>query len=813
VTTVLQDIRFAIRQLIKIPGFSLTAIVSLMLGIGATTAVFSVVYAVLLDPYPYFAPSRMAHLRLLTPSGDAGNYVFLTPSQWQELRKSPVVEDSFISGQQSMSITGSDLPEDVTGVLASSNTFEFLGVPPASGRGLQPSDAIGGQDPQPVAVLGYKFWQRHFNADPGVLGKNIQLDHKNYLIVGVAAPRFTWNDGDIYLPMKITQDQTFNYFAEIRLKPGVTHAQADTALQPLIDEFAHQTPRSFPQGKLRLHTVGLNEQFVKDLGGTLYLLFGAVALLLMIGCANVSILLLARATARQHEFAVRSAIGASRIRIIRQLLTEALLLSLTGAGLGILLAYKTVTVIAANLPEFSFPHEAAIQINVPVLIFSIVIAVATGVLFGLWPAWQLSRPEISQVMQSNTRKTTSDVRGRKTHAVLIGGQIALTLLMMSGAGAAIEGFLRVAHTKLGYDPHNIMSVGIPVHQGAYKSWPEREAFFEQIFAKVAQIPGVKMVAISSNATPPSNGAGLKFEIVGRPSMQDQPFRFNIVSREYFPILRIPLLQGRIWDADETHRGAAVVVVNQTFARRYFPADDAIGHTIQLPDLKSPPPFLLTSSSAANGLLIIGVVADKLDDGLSKPIVPEAFAPYTVALTGYTQILVRSDGPPLALLRAVRTAVSTIDPDQQTNSDVRDLEHWITMQPEWARGQLVAWLFGAFAVLALALAAVGLYSVVAYTVAQRTNEFGIRIALGVKRGHVLGMVFRSTVVSVGTGMVAGVVLTLALNKLMAAWAAESSRDPLLLLGATFALSLVATLACVIPAWRAAAIEPMKAIRYE
>jgi predicted permease len=629
----------------------------------------------------------------------------------------------------------------------------------------------------------------------------------------VAGQRFVWGDGDVYLPLKITGDQSTNYYVGIRLKPGVSHAQANAALQPLLEEFQHETPHIFPPGKLRLHVVGLNEQFVQDLGGTLYLLFGAVALLLLIGCSNVSILLLARATARQHEFAVRAAIGASRGRIIRQLLTEALLLSLTGAGLGLLLAYRAVTVIAANLPEFSFPHEAAIQINVPVLVFCIVIAVGTGVLFGLWPAWQLSRPEVSQVMQSNARKTTSDARGRRTHAVLIGGQIALTLLMMSGAGAAIEGFLRVAHTRLGYDPHNIISVGIPVHQGAYKTWPERAAYFEQIYAKVAQVPGVKMAAISSDATPPSDGIGLKFDIVGKPSSQEQTFRFDIVSKEYFPILRIPLLQGRIWDQDESNRGAALLVVNQTFARHYFPAGDAIGHTIQMPDLKSPPPFLLMAPGAGNGLLIIGVVADKLDDGLSRPVVPEAFAPYTVALTGYTQILVRTDGPPLALLHAIRTAVSTVDPAQQTGSEVRDLEHWISMQPEFARGQLVAWLFGAFAALALALAAVGLYSVVAYTVVQRTNEFGIRIALGAKRSHVLGIVFRSTVASVGAGLVAGVVLTLALNKVMAAWAAESSRDPLLLPGAMFALALVASFACMIPARRAAAIDPMNAIRYE
>ncbi|MGA9585898.1 MAG: ABC transporter permease [Terracidiphilus sp.] len=811
--TVFHDIRFAIRQLIKMPGFTLTAIVSLALGIGATTAVFSVVYAILLDPYPYRNAERMIHMRMIMPDGQLQGFLGITRAEWQQVRKSPVVEDSFLQGSRNMMIGGSDLPEGVLGVDLTANSFNFLGVPVALGRPLQPSDAPGGKDPQPVVVLAYKFWLRHFNADPSVLGKTIQLDHQNYTVVGVAGQRFVWGDGDVYLPLKVTADQTTSYYVGIRLKPGVTHAQADAALQPLLNEFARETPRLFPPGKLRLHVVGLNEQFVQDLGGTLYLLFGAVALLLMIGCGNVSILLLARATARQHEFAVRAAIGASRIRIIRQLLTESLLLSLTGAGLGLLLAYRLVSFIAVNLPEDSFPHEAAIHINGPVLIFSILVAVSTGILFGLWPAWQLSRPEISQVMQSNTRKTTSDVRGRKTHAALIGGQIALTLLMMSGAGAAIEGFLRVSHTRLGYDPHNIMSVGIPVHQGAYKTWPEREAFFEQIFTKVAQIPGVRMVAISSNATPPSNGAGLKFEIVGKPSAQDQPFRFNMVSKEYFPILRIPLLQGRIWDEDETHRGAAVIVVNQAFVRRYFPAGGAIGHIIQLPDLKSPPPFLLASPSAANGLLIIGVVADKLDDGLSKPIVPEGFAPYTLALTGYTQVLVRSDGPPLALLHAVRTAVSSIDPDQQTNSDVRDLEHWITMQPEWARGQLVAWLFGAFAALALALAAVGLYSVVAYTVAQRTNEFGIRIALGAKRGHVLGIVFRSTVASVGAGLLAGVVLTLALNKVMAAWAAESSRDPLLLLAATFSLSLVATLACMIPAWRAAAIDPMTAIRYE
>jgi putative ABC transport system permease protein len=794
------------------PGFTLTAILSLALGIGATTAVFSVVYAILMDPYPYKAPDRMVHMRLVTKSDDQNGFG-VTGSQWQELRKSPVVEDTFLEDDWNLTVTGSDLPEDVQGVYLSSNGFNFLGVPAALGRGLQPSDAVDGQDPQPVVVLGHKFWQRHFNSDATVIGKTMQLARKNYTIVGVAGSRFTWGDGDVYLPLKITQDQVKGFYAGVRLRPGVSHAQANAALQPLIDQFRKETPKHFPPDHTKLQVVGLNEDFIKQLGGALALLFGAVALLLMIGCGNVSILLLARATTRQHEFAVRSAIGATRNRIVRQLLTESLLLSITGAGLGLLLAYKTVAVIVANLPEFSFPHEAAIQINLPVLAFSVAVAVGTGILFGLWPAWQLSHPTVSQIMQSNTRKATSGVSGRRTHNALIGGQIALTLLMLTGAGAAIEGFLRVVHTPLGYDPHNVMSVGIPIHDGSYKTWPERAAYFEQLHNKVAEIPGVSMLAISSNATPPSNGFTTKFEILGKPAGQDQTFRLNMVSLEYFPALRIPVLQGQIWDRPEEHRGAPVMVVNQTFVRKYFPNGDAIGHSLKVPEAVSKPPYLLTAPGSEGPILIVAVVADKLDDGLSKPILPEAFVPYTVAMGMYTQLMIRSEVPPLSLLHAVRAKVNSIDHDQQTNNDVRDLEHWITRTPEYARGQLVSWLFGAFAGLALTLAAVGLFSVVAYTVAQRTNEFGIRIALGAKRGHVLGIVFRSTVTSVGGGILVGIALTLALNKVMASWAAESARDPLMLLAATCVLSLVATLACAIPAWRAAEVSPMTAIRYE
>lgn len=810
--TALQDIRFSLRQLIKSPGFTLTAVVSLALGIGSTTAVFSVVYAILMNPYPYAASDRMVHMRLRDKAGHDNGFG-LTAAQWQQIKSSAVVEDAFISDDWNLTVTGHDLPEDVSGVYLNSSAFNYFGVPTALGRGLVPSDAVDGQDPQPVVVLGYKFWQRHFNANPAVLGQTLQLVRKNYTIVGIAAPRFTWDDGDVYLPLKINQDPVRSYYVGLRLKPGVTRDAASAALQPLIEQFASETPKHFPAGRFQFYVVGLNDDFVRDLGGTLYLLFSAVALLLAIGCGNVSILLLARGTARQHEFAVRTAIGATRRRLIRQLLTESLLLSLTGAILGVLLAYRALSIIVEMLPKYSFPHEAAIQINLPVLVFSVGAALLTGIVFGLWPALQLSRPEVSQVMQSSTRKIAGGVRGRATHNALIAGQIALTLLMLAGAGAAMEGFLRLMHTPLGYDPHNVMSVGIPVHDGTYPTWAARSAYFDQLLKKVAMVPGVSMVAISSNATPPSNGWQTGVEILGKPAQEDQKVRINFVNPGYFPVLRIPVAQGRIWDETENHNGAHVAVINQTMARLYFPNGDALGHSLRVPEMRDEPPFNVAVPGAAGWLQIVGIIPDKRDDGLRKPILPEAFVPYTLSMRMFTQILVRSDVPPLSLLHAVGGQVSAVDPDQQIYGEVHDLEHWITDLQEWQREHLVAWLFGAFAVLALALAAVGLYSVVSYSVAQRTNEFGIRVALGAQRRHVLRIVFASTVASVGSGIVAGLVLTLALNRVLAQWAEGSSRDPFVLLAVTVLLSVVAAIACAGPARKALAVDPMTALRYE
>jgi putative ABC transport system permease protein len=805
------DARYGLRMLLKNPGFAAVAISSLALGIGATTAVFSVVYGVLVNPYPYANSDRMVHLVVHDNAGNR-RFVNLNGPQLRELRQATSVESVAAMDEWDLTTTEGDLPENVQAVYLTSNAFIHFGVPALLGRGFLPSDAPEGQDPENVAVLGYQFWQRHYNGDPDIVGKKIQLVHKSYEVVGVVRPRFTWGDGEVYLPLKLTADPVRTFFPMIRLKPGVTRAATNAEFQSLLEQFAKQTPNHFPE-HFHVTLEGLNDHFVADIGGTLYLLLAAVALLLLIGCGNVSILLLARATGRQHELAVRSAVGAARSRILRQLLTESLLLSISGAALGVALAHSLVKLIVNWLPEFSFPHEAAISINLPVLCFSVGLALLTGIVFGISPALQSARPDVARVMQANTRKMTAGVHGRRTHSILIAGQMALTLLLLAAAGVAMRGFMRLMHVNLGYDPQNVMSVGIPVHDNTYTTWESRRAYFDQLLRKVSTTPEVVSAGLSTNATPPNNGWEQRFEISGKPAAEQQRARINFVSPEYFSVLRIPLLQGRIWEESETEHGSKLALINQTLARQYFPNGGAVGSEIRVPELKGEPPFQLAVAGSDSWFQVIGIVGDARDDGLRNPIKPSVFVPYTVMLGVWTQILVRTRVPPLTVLRAVREQIHAVDPDQQSFRDVRDLDGWIKLQPEWAEGHLVATLFAGFAILALTLAAIGLYSVISYTVAQRTGEFGIRMALGAMRKDVLLMVFRSAAMSIGGGVLAGIILTITLHRVLARWIQGGSLDALVLAGVILLLLATSGLSCLIPARRASSLDPVVALRYE
>lgn len=808
----IQDLRYALRQLVRSPRFTITALISLALGIGATTAVFSVIYAALLNPYPYPSADRIVRLTATTKT-NPDEWLNLNGSQVMRLQQLRPIQSVLAMDYQAMTLTGPEFPENVNEIGLISNGFDDLGLPPILGRGIEPSDAIPGHDPNSVVVLSFKFWRKHFFGDRTVLGKTLQLDRKTYTIVGVAAPRFIWYSADVYLPLKLTQDPGTRLMVDLLLRPGVTKTQANAVLQPVLERFARDQPKQFPD-HFQVNVEGLNAWVVKQIGATLYMLLGGVALLLAIGCGNVSILLLARGAARQQELAVRSALGAKRRRIVRQLLTESLILAGAGAGLGVAMAYGILTGIRLLLPRYAFAPEVVIRINLPVLLFSIGVALGTGIAFGLWPALKLSRPEIGQMAQSSARRVAGSIRGRRTQDLLIAGQIALTLLLLAGAGSAIEGFTRMLHAPLGYDPHNVMSAGIPLHEGSYATWAARAAYFEQLRAGVAATPGVTMASISTNATPPNSGNSMKFQILGKAETGAQMASLELVNPGYFPTLRIPLLAGRIWNETENRNGALVAVINRTMAQRYFPNGNAIGSRLKLPEIENRPPARISVPGLADSWLsIVGVVADSLDDGLNNPVQPAIYVPNTLYLAMGTQLLIRTRVPPLTLEHAIRQQVSAINPDQQAYGEMEDLETWISDEPEWQQEHLVSWIFSGFAVLALLLAAVGLYSVVSYTVAQRTNEFGIRMALGAPRGHVLRIVFASTLASLAGGILAGVALIFTLNRIVAKWVAGNAHDPVMLLAGTSILILVAGISCTLPAMRASKIDPMTALRCE
>jgi predicted permease len=554
------------------------------------------------------------------------------------------------------------------------------------------------------------------------------------------------------------------------------------------------------------------EMYARPMGPRLLLLLGAVTALLLVGCANVSILLLVRGAHRQQELAVRAALGAARSRVVRQLLTEALAIAAVGAALGMLIAWKGLALMVAWIPTNSFAAESVIEMNLPVLLFSTTLAVVTAVVFGVWPALQLSRPDLGRVAQVSARRVLGNAQGQRVHRLMIGVQVALTVLMLTVAGAAGKGFMRLANADLGYDPRNTMSLPIPVHDGTYGSWKERSEYFERLRAAVAAMPQVAAAGISTNATPPSNGGDTAFEIRGSTERERPVARANYVSPEYFPLLQIPVSQGRLWSRDEIARGAPLAVINQTMARQHWPNGDAIGRQLRFPNLRDEPPYSPAAAGVSQWLEVIGVVADARNDGLRNPIRPAVYVPYTLKMRMFTQILVRANVPPLSILRDVRAELVRVDREQQVMR-VRDLQAWITESPEYAQQRLVARLFGIFSMLALALSAVGLYSVVSYGVATRTNEFGIRMALGARARDVVRMVLSGTFWNVGIGLVAGAILCVLFDKLAARWVTETSRDPLIVTAVTLLLLVVAALACLAPARRAASIDPMEAVRHD
>ena len=806
----LQDVRFALRQLCKHPGFALTAILSLALGIAATVSVFSVVYSVLIHPSPYAQSSRIVQFYAHAKTGFE-DVPFISRERIPDLRNVRAFEDTVEMTEEYLSDTTVDIPEDVDVVYLSGNAFPFFGVPAYLGRTFLPSDAPEGRAPQPVVVLTYQYWQRRFNGNRAVVGQPLRLDNRNYTILGVMPPRFTWWDADVYAPLDTSSPTTLSYLTIMRLKPGVTRAEALEESRPIFQQMVRDHPNLWIEG-LELDVRGIDERFKRSLGDTLYLLFAAVLLLLVIGCVNVSILLLARGTGRQHEFAVRAAVGASGWRIVRQLFTESLILGVAGSALGVIVTYRSTPFVVGLLPWQLFPRGLEIPVHVPVLGFSIALAVFTSVLFGLFPALQLMNPEIREVMQANTQKAAGSVSSRRLHAILIAGQIAMAMVLLTASASAIQSFRRLLHSDMGFDPHNVADFSIPIHSNTYTTWEARTNYFQQLRDKVAETPGVTEASLSLIA-PPNSAWDFPIEILGQNAIGAQLTNINFVDPHFFSILHIPLLHGRLWDQSESQHGARFAVVNNEFVRRYFPRSDVLGHSVRIPDLKNHPPRVVAVDGSDGWLPIIGVVGDARNDGLDKPVKPEIYVPYSLYLIDFEQILVHTQGDPLALESAIRRQIASINPGQQVSYPVISMQERIEHQSEWAREHLIAVLSSIFSVLALVLATVGLYSVVSYSVAQRIHEFGIRMALGAQRHHILQNVLATAGISIGAGLSVGLVLSFSLSGLLSRWIENSVRDPLLILGVCLLLLIVALLACIVPAFRASLIRPMKALRTE
>jgi predicted permease len=585
------DLRFTGRLFRKNPGFSLIAIVSMALGIGASSAIFSLVYAVLLDPYPYKNADRIIAPAFSGKRGPEGRMFYTIPDFLEIRRSSKTLEDAFLADQRPFIATGG-IPDQVRGVAYSPNAFDFMGVPALHGRTFTPADIPSQQTPPRLAVISYLFWQRHYNRDPQALGKQLELDHQQYTVIGILPPRFTWNDAEVYVPLAMTPDSAHAIATMARIKPGLKLEAANAELQAMTERFAKRNPDVYPK-EFHFHVQLLNDWLLGKFQGTLVILLAAVGFLLLIACGNVSILLLARAAARQKEIAVRVALGAARHRIVRQLLTESVLLSLAGGVIGIALASIGVPLLVALMPEYSVPHEAAIQVNGAVVLFTFGIAMTTGILFGMAPAFQLAKTDVRDAMQDTGRGFAGSTRAGRTRSALIVAEVALTMVLLVGAGIAIRGLLALTATRLGFDPSNVLTVQMNLPLGSYKSWDARATHLNRVLNRLQSTPGMVAAAGTLTAMPPYIGFSADFEIPGRAKDPNQKTRIGLIGGDYFGAIRVPLLRGRMLSSGEMARSRRVGVINEEMLRRYWPGGNPIGVKI-------------CSASAGNGESVLPI---------------------------------------------------------------------------------------------------------------------------------------------------------------------------------------------------------------
>jgi putative ABC transport system permease protein len=807
-----QDIRFAIRNLRKSPSFAIIAAVTLALGIGASTAIFSIIENVVMEPFPYTDADRLVSVLIhdTEQNQPGGRPAFSGPEFLDYVAQNHSFDRVTASARLDVLYRSGEGTERFDGYYITPGTFEFFGVPPLLGRAALPADYEPGAPP--VFVMRYKTWVTRFSADPGLINKTFVLNGTQRSLIGVMPPRFAWGGADLWIPSKpsvaISPDQNGfpqYWFMLGHLKPGVSMRQAQSDFTVVAKGLSAVYPKDYPK-KFSVEIETLTNLVVGRFRTTLYIVLAAVGLLLLIGCGNVANLLLARATTREKEFAIRAALGAGRWRIVRQLLVESFLLAAGGAVLGAFLAWGGLKSIVALMPERIIPEEAVIRLNLPVLGFTLAVAVLTAIIFGLAPALQVVRRDLNDPLRDSGKGTSGgSAHGRLRSAVVV-LEVAVSLTLLVAAGLLMRSFVALRDVHLGLQPDHIFVVRLPLPADRYKTADQVAGFFRPLLHRLKAVPGV-IEATETSTLPPYGGIPSDIEIPGKTHAEKWNALFQLCSEGYFPVLKIQFIDGRSFTESEVEGKRKLAIVNQTFAHKYLGNENPMGQRVHIAQLEQFPDKL-----ADPWFEIIGVVADVKNNGLQDPVQPEIWVPYTMTGSGARGILVRTGPDPMTMMNAIRKEIWATDSNVALTF-TGTLEQFIA-NFSYAGPRFGFLLMGVFGAIGLVLVTVGVYSVLSYTTARRTHEIGIRMALGAEKRDVLGLVIRMGAGLVGAGIVLGVIASLAVARVIATqlWGV-SAYDPITLTSVSALLLITGIVACWIPARRASRVDPLIALRYE
>lgn len=797
-----------VRAIAKDRSFFFTAVLALALGIGSTTAIFSVIDNVLLEPFPYTDGQRLYAIDIHDKSStDEFGREFFSPPEFLDYQEQNHIFDRSIGVRRDgVLMTGAGAPLSFDGAMVTGNTFEFLGMRPLLGRTITPEDAKAGAPP--VFVLSYKVWRKRFGSDPAVLGKTFTLNDKPTTLIGIMPQRFAWWGADLWIPTVIDRADTgpnAQFFSMLgHLKPGLAPNAASAELQILANRFSKVYPKNYPK-QFEVHVQSLVDNVVGKFRKTLYTLLAAVGLLLLIACGNVANLLLAKATAREKEFAIRSTLGARRFHLIRQLMVESILLSLAGAGVGCAFAFAGLKGLVALIPQFTFPDEASIRLNTPVLLATLGAAILTALIFGLAPALGASKRDLNEPLKTSGRGNSGFRRGRLRN-VLIVSEVALSLVLLAGAGLLMRSFLLQRNVDLGFQTVNVLTTRIQLPAKQYKTAAQQNRFLNDLLPKLQAIPGV-VSASGALAFPPFGGIDTEFDIAGKTESEKLKGQMILCSPEFFATLRIRLLKGRLLTQQDVNGQRKVATVNQTFASKYFGAEDPIGKRIKLSALEAAPEPVVNP-----WFEIVGITSDIKNHGVRESVLPEAYAPYSFASYGVFGLLLRTAANPSALSKAMDNEIwamnkSIVPQFTNTMEDALDLF-------EFSKPRFGLTLFAVFAAIGLILVSLGVYSVISYTVTQQSHEIGIRMALGATAGNVRSLVIRTGLRFVFLGIAVGLMLAIISTRMLSSeFYGVSPYDPLTLITVVAVLVMVGLAACYLPSRRATRVDPVISLRYE